>query len=251
MPEEENNIDPVFERLLEGADLQDVLSDGELSPMVDTMANYLLSESPDTPLPEGAKKRMLDAVAELEGTSDQEKDKIIPISEPEKPGGGMASIIPWSLAACFAGLCAVLLVEYNSVKGSLTNLENAEKQFAEQLYQATLADEADITILETQTEVESAALALWNAETQKVTLRCVGLKPLDPAINDYQLWIVDPQYNVPVDGGIFQANAEGAVTHVFKAPLKVDQAAAFAITKEVKGGVEVSDGPHLLLGASE
>ena len=40
------------------------------------------------------------------------------------------------------------------------------------------------------------------------------------------------------------------MTHVFKAPLKVDKAVAFAITKEVKGGVEVSKGPHLLLGAS-
>ena len=246
MPEEEDIIDPAFESLLEGAEVEDVLSLGELSPTVDAMANYLLSESPDVPLPAGAKERMLDAVAQLDQESDPRLIDYTPADSPVSGGSKWKVILPWSLAACLAVAFTIVLFEMNSLRGVV-----AEQKSENDALVAKLLGGAEVTVLGSKIGEDAGAFALWDGESQEVMLKCSGLPPLDPAINDYQLWIVDPQYNVPVDGGIFQVRADGSILHEFKAPLQVEKVAAFAITKEVKGGVEVSAGPHLLVGATE
>lgn len=92
--------------------------------------------------------------------------------------------------------------------------------------------------------------AWWSQSRQKGFMRFVGLTPNDPARKQYQLWIVDPSRDKhPIDGGVFDVGTAGEVIVPIDAKLMVDHPAVFAITLEKPGGVVVSDGPLLVIGA--
>ena len=91
----------------------------------------------------------------------------------------------------------------------------------------------------------------WSDSLQAGEMRFAGLPPNDPELQQYQLWIVDPdRYEHPVDGGVFDASADGDIVVPVDAKLNVVEPVAFAVTLEQRGGVVVSQGP-LLLVASE
>ena len=90
----------------------------------------------------------------------------------------------------------------------------------------------------------------WSDTLQAGEMRFAGLPPNDPELQQYQLWIVDPdRYEHPVDGGVFDAAAEGDFVIPVAAKLNVDEPVAFAVTLEQRGGVVVSQGPLLLVAA--
>ncbi len=90
----------------------------------------------------------------------------------------------------------------------------------------------------------------WSDALQAGEMRFAGLPPNDPELQQYQLWIVDPdRYEHPVDGGVFDALADGDIVIPVNAKLNVDQPVAFAVTLEQRGGVVVSQGPLLLVAA--
>jgi anti-sigma-K factor RskA len=94
---------------------------------------------------------------------------------------------------------------------------------------------------------EAQVIAVWDPAQQTGLLTMEKL----PAINenqDYQIWIVDPAYPNPVNGGIFHVSADGRIALPFKPDQPVTQAAAFAISLEKKGGVPKADGTIVLLG---
>jgi len=91
-------------------------------------------------------------------------------------------------------------------------------------------------------------VAVWNPEKQEGMLKVEKLPAL-AANQDYQLWVVDPQYPNPVDGGVFTVDPETGVANVqFKARQPVNAINAFAVTLERKGGVPKAEGPFVLLG---
>lgn len=92
---------------------------------------------------------------------------------------------------------------------------------------------------------------VWSDEQQFGYMRLVGLPANDPAVAQYQLWIVDPSRDAePVDGGVFDMpTVAGEVRIPIDAKLPVDDPTTFAITLEQPGGVVVSEGP-LLVAAS-
>ncbi|MBI5766739.1 MAG: anti-sigma factor [Verrucomicrobia bacterium] len=91
-------------------------------------------------------------------------------------------------------------------------------------------------------------VAVWNPEKQEGVLH-VDKLPAPAAGQDYQLWVVDPQYPNPVDGGVFTVDPQtGAQRVVFKARQPVRAIDAFAVTLERKGGVPKAEGPFVLLG---
>jgi hypothetical protein len=95
---------------------------------------------------------------------------------------------------------------------------------------------------------QALAVAVWNPTKQEGILRVEKLPAL-ASDKDYQLWVVDPQYKDPVDGGVFTVDAQtGEARLVFKVRQPIKDIAAYAITQEVKGGVAKSAGPFLLLG---
>lgn len=88
----------------------------------------------------------------------------------------------------------------------------------------------------------------WSQELQQGVLHLVGLKPNDPAVEQYQLWIFDEAQAHPVDGGVFDV-AAGEVLVPIDAKLPVQKPTLFAITVEKPGGVVVSDRQRIVLVA--
>lgn len=92
------------------------------------------------------------------------------------------------------------------------------------------------------------AVAVWDARKQEGILDVQQLPAL-AATEDYQLWVVDPQYPVPVDGGVFTVEPKSGSTRIrFSARQPVNAIDAFAVTRERKGGVPKAEGPCVLLG---
>jgi anti-sigma-K factor RskA len=94
---------------------------------------------------------------------------------------------------------------------------------------------------------EAQAIAVWDPGRETGLLTVAKL----PAIadnQDYQLWVVDPAYPNPVDGGVFKPGANGQVVLTFKGNKPIKSVAAFAISLEKKGGVPKAEGPIVLLG---
>ncbi len=95
---------------------------------------------------------------------------------------------------------------------------------------------------------QAIAVAVWNPAKQEGVLHVEKLPALATG-QDYQLWVVDPQYVDPLDAGTFTVDPEtGARRHPIKSKQPIKNIAAYAITQEVKGGVVKSAGPFLLLG---
>lgn len=110
--------------------------------------------------------------------------------------------------------------------------------------------EAHVTTLASllQAAPQARAVAVWDPEGQEGLLQAEKLPPLRPD-QDYQLWVVDPQYPNPVDGGVFAVDpSSGTARHAFKSRQRVDKVQAFAVTLERKGGVPKAEGPFVLLG---
>jgi hypothetical protein len=93
---------------------------------------------------------------------------------------------------------------------------------------------------------------VWSNTRQQGFMRFQGLPAIDPAQNEYQLWIFDANQDerYPIDGGVFDVNeATGEVIVRINAKLKVSQPRLFAITVEKPGGVVVSKRDKLVLVA--
>jgi anti-sigma-K factor RskA len=95
---------------------------------------------------------------------------------------------------------------------------------------------------------QALAIAVWDPAAQKGLLKVSNLPTLG-ADKDYQLWVIDPQYPNPVDGGVFQVDARTGDARVPFAPgQRIGSAQKFAVSVERKGGVRVHQGPIVLLG---
>lgn len=89
---------------------------------------------------------------------------------------------------------------------------------------------------------------VWSDAEQAGYLRLAGLPANDPAVGQYQLWIIDPDRDAnPVDGGVFDVATTGEVVIPVRSRLAVDRPTTFAVTLEKPGGVVVSGGPLLIV----
>lgn len=83
---------------------------------------------------------------------------------------------------------------------------------------------------------------VWNDDLQQGYLRFVGLRPNDPAVEQYQVWVIDERgLEQKVSGGVFNASAEGEVIVPIDPAIDVGRVALFAITVENPGGTWVPD----------
>jgi anti-sigma-K factor RskA len=95
---------------------------------------------------------------------------------------------------------------------------------------------------------QALAVAVWNPKTQEGVLRVEKLPAL-ASDKDYQLWVIDPAYPSPVDGGVFTVDPDTGDAQIsFRPNQRVNNAAQFAVSLERKGGVPKAEGPILLLG---
>jgi hypothetical protein len=180
----------------------------------------------------------------------------------------------WAVTAALAVAAAWFASQNVALRHENLNLRN-ERQLAEvacnmaqnQLTERTLLAEKMITDLSSQLResgdltrlkitalaspagksTETLAIAVWNPGQQSGLLTIEKLPAIDDT-QDYQIWIVDPAYPNPVNGGVFHVGVDGRVALGFKPDQPVTQAAAFVISLEKKGGVLKAEGPILLLG---
>ncbi|MEM0925540.1 MAG: anti-sigma factor [Planctomycetota bacterium] len=92
---------------------------------------------------------------------------------------------------------------------------------------------------------------VWNSDSQTGYMTFSGLPVNDPTVEQYQLWIIDPERDdEPIDGGVFDISGGGESIVAIDAKLDVIKPAAFAITIEKPGGVVVSTQERLPLLAA-
>ncbi len=97
----------------------------------------------------------------------------------------------------------------------------------------------------------AAGDVVWDNARQQGFMRFAGLRPNDPAREQYQLWIFDGTRDerYPVDGGVFDVPAGGDALVPIRAALQVKQPTLFAVTVEKPGGVVVSSRGRIVLVA--
>jgi len=97
-------------------------------------------------------------------------------------------------------------------------------------------------------DLDVAGEIVWNSDEQEGWMRFEGLPANDPTVEQYQLWILVPDQEHPIDGGVFDATGEGELLVPVDAKLRVQaDPAAFAVTIEKPGGVVVSTRERLVL----
>lgn len=185
-----------------------------------------------------------------------------------------ARVIPWAVAAC--AMFAASWFGYRTMHlRSENQMLRTERELAEiayrmaqgQLVERSFLAESMINKLGNQLQrqqdltrmkvtalasllgnsPEAQAIAVWDPDLQSGLLTVEKLPALAEN-QDYQLWVVDPAYENPVNGGVFTVGADGHVALAFKTDQPVKNIAAFAVSLERKGGVPKAEGPMVLLG---
>ena len=153
------------------------------------------------------------------------------------PTRKFASWIPWSLAACFAVVCGLVIQNNLSLRQDLASAlaESGIETFEVASLGSMMA-----------TAPRAKAVAVWDGAHQEGILTLSSLPPLEPD-KDYQLWIIDPHYQNPVNGGVFSVSARGETRFQFRPDQPVSTISAFAVSLERKGGVPKAEGPMVLL----
>ncbi len=217
-------------------------------------------------------------VAKSDGPSPELRSRLMESFAPAQKGGRNKVVrfltqgpIAWGLAACFAIAALTLQLRYQAAHTEANTLEaeaararaeirrleqqnEAERilgnqQLAELRKAANLANlkVAKLAAL-TGNSPEALAIAVWNPANQEGVLTVEKL-PLIQRDQDYQIWIIDPQYANPVNGGVFTVDTEGRASIHFHPDQPVTGATQFAISLERKGGVPKAEGPIVAIGA--
>lgn len=187
-------------------------------------------------------------------------NKSLPVSNRAAPG--LASLVPWALAAGFAVFAGILWGASRGDSSATAELA-LQREIAFGLYQriAVLESElavrdreigaisddarglreqakpADVRLVTLSSRIDASLLAfvVWDALSQKGVLQVRRL-PVPESDQDYQLWIIDPDLLDPVSAGVFRVNPDGSATVPFAPIQKVGATAAFAVTLEKAGG---------------
>lgn len=257
--------------LLEGserAEFETALSrDQELRHLAEELAATsatLALAAPDVPPPARLKDRILLSAEAAE-----------PVAAPAKVVPFPAfRLLPWAAAAGFAFVAGWLAVLNTGLRRETEDLrterdlaDTAYRMAQNQLTERSLLAERMITDLGqrlqrqedlTRLKVtalaalvpdrkDAEAIAVWDPELEQGLLTVDKLPPLADT-QDYQIWVIDPAYPIPVDGGVFRPDPEGRAVLTFKGDKPVKTVNAFAISVERKGGVPKAEGPIVLLG---
>jgi anti-sigma-K factor RskA len=176
----------------------------------------------------------------------------------------------WAAAACFALATAYFGANYFATRAQLALVSNdaeftrleaqslAQRLEAERIlnsgYIASLQKSGDVANLKIAkladllgNSPQAVAIAVWNPLSQSGVLTVEKL-PVLQNDQDYQLWVIDPAYKDPVNGGVFTVDANGVARLDFRPDQSVTAATTFAISRERKGGVPKAEGPLVAAG---
>lgn len=164
-------------------------------------------------------------------------------SSPVQSGG--FGILPWALAAGFAISTAALWYERAALQEEAASLltETQELRNRDALARvriATLASQVDAYS-------KATAVIVWDPQKQRGIVKLANL-PRPETGKDYQLWVIDPKYPNPVNGGILPVGEDGIARVAFAPDQPVKKADKFAISVEPAGGVPKATGPIVFVG---
>jgi anti-sigma-K factor RskA len=232
-------------------------SDAELQGLVAKLhgaAEALARTVPRLIPPPALKQRIL---AEIE--KEEHRHKVVPLPHPTP--GGLPVWLSWALAACLAVFAGVLwkrgqnwqaeTAALEAKLASTVQLEAQARQQARDLQRqlgslqtelAALQDKYNVSQMRVailtsllQDSPKSVAVSVWDNTKQEGVFVGENLKTL-PADKDYQLWVLDPRNQNPIDAGVFTIDDKGRVRYPFKAKAQVQVPEKFAVTIEPKGG---------------
>jgi hypothetical protein len=93
---------------------------------------------------------------------------------------------------------------------------------------------------------DARGFVCWSEKARHGILITGRLAPLPPG-RQYQLWVF--RDGRPVDGGVFDVDADGHA--LFETKDFAESPGSFAVTVEPRGGVQAPAGPTVLAGASD
>jgi anti-sigma-K factor RskA len=162
---------------------------------------------------------------------------------------GFRELASWFIAIAASVLVLATWLPIWSNRGS----NNVPLATAEQLREKLMTNAPDVVRVAWQkpTDAEVDGLQgdiVWSSKSQEGYMRFNTLAKNNPTVEQYQLWIFDPERDEkPIDGGVFDIDKEGEVVVPIQAKLPVGKPTLFAITLEKPGGVVVSDRSRLPL----
>jgi hypothetical protein len=162
-----------------------------------------------------------------------------PRAEPAAPRAGRAPAwLGWAVAAGVSIAFASYALWPKPVAPAEPTLAQLRDEFVSRAKPVAFAGAND---------AKASASVQWSTAEQTGFLEVRGLAPNDPAREQYQLWIVDPAQEQPIDGGVFDVKPDGTALVRMRPPIRVSGAKVLAITKEKAGGVVVTKGPHVVV----
>lgn len=188
----------------------------------------------------------LAAALPLERPSDLLRERVLSLVRPA--ASRPRAWIGWAAAAVLALTSAGLWLERNGI--SSLQRENGELTARlEALGDQTRLSDLRIASLEGQLDEYKGARAVvvWDTARGEGRIDLANLPAAEQG-KVLQLWIVDPARPNPVSGGLIHREADGTANVPFHPAQKVGEASAFAISVERAGGVEVAEGPVVLIG---
>lgn len=234
--------------------------DAELGQLVAAMQvsrDALAGSLPSVTPPPALKQKIL---AQIEA-----QEKVVSLPSRAEPSAGWSIWLPWALAACLVIVCALSLsqqkslrqkisaqakqlTDLNQMADALRNETDGLKQAVATLRETNQLQNVRIAMLSSLLEdsPKAVAVSLWDDQQQRGVFVVQNLKPL-PSDKDYQLWVIDPKYQTPVNAGVFQVDAQGNVRLQFKADKLIETASKFAVTQEPKGGLPTPTMKNLVL----
>lgn len=129
---------------------------------------------------------------------------------------------------------AALVAEIGALRSQVADL-NARDALS-QIKIATLASML-------KNDPQALAVVAWDPGAQRGILQTLNL-PHQRSNQDYQLWIIDPDYKAPVSAGVFEAGKQES----FQPLHPISKADKFAVSLEKKGGSASPQGPIVLMG---
>lgn len=89
-------------------------------------------------------------------------------------------------------------------------------------------------------------VVVWSPDESSGVIVVSGMPDLR-ADQDYQIWIIDPAFQNPVNGGVFVVDQNGSARLRFTSERPDVNAVRFAVSRERKGGVPVAQNPLLVM----
>lgn len=154
-----------------------------------------------------------------------------------EPAPRNTSWIGWAVAASFAILTGFLTYDRAQIRHELAELRG--KDAVDTMKIATLTSQL------ANSPISVGAVA-WDGKTNRGFLTVQKLPPLAPN-QDYQLWVIDPKYPQPVNGGIVRVDEGGNAQLTFSVQMPIRSIDKFAISRERRGGVPQAEGPMVLM----